>query len=190
MTGITDNRYIIRPKGRLTLKKFISGVIVGLFLFAGASAFADSASLMGQKVQGLFSVEKDGVKVADAVVINGSTYAPIRAVSEATGTDLSVEGKKIIISTKEVAKVNTTSSVKEKQKQSNIERLNKVVEKMNAEIAQYEGFLAAENLKLANESSAEAKQNIKDSINMLEINIQRSQETLKSAQAQLAELQQ
>lgn len=79
------------------MKKFISGIIVGALLFTGASAFADSVSLIGQKVQGLFTVEKAGTKIADAVIINGTAYAPVRAVSEATGTTLTVEGKKIIM---------------------------------------------------------------------------------------------
>ncbi|KGE20062.1 hypothetical protein [Paenibacillus wynnii] len=80
------------------MKKFISGVIVGLFLFAGASVFADSSSLIGQKVQGLFSVEKSGTKIADAVIINGSAYAPVRAVAQAAGVELTVEGKTIKMS--------------------------------------------------------------------------------------------
>lgn len=79
------------------MKKFLSGMIAGLFLFAGATVFADSSSLIGQKVQGLFVIEKSGVKVSDAVVINGTAYAPVRAVSEATGVTLQVEGKKIIM---------------------------------------------------------------------------------------------
>ncbi|GGF72782.1 hypothetical protein GCM10010912_17500 [Paenibacillus albidus] len=79
------------------MKKFVSGLIVGAMLFAGASAFADSASLIGQKVQGLFTVEKNGAKVADAVIISGTAYAPVRAVSDATGAKLTIEGKKIIM---------------------------------------------------------------------------------------------
>jgi uncharacterized protein YukE len=79
------------------MKKFVSGLIVGVLLFAGASAFADSSSLIGQKVQGLFSVEKNGAKVADAVIIDGSAYAPVRSVAEAAGVTLQVEGKKIIM---------------------------------------------------------------------------------------------
>ncbi|WP_438498011.1 hypothetical protein [Paenibacillus sp. IHBB 3054] len=79
------------------MKKFVSGIIVGLLLFSGASVFADSVSLVGQKVQGLFSVEKSGKKIADAVIINGSTYAPVRAIAEATGAKLDVKGKTIIV---------------------------------------------------------------------------------------------
>lgn len=80
------------------MKKFVSGIIVGAFLFAGVSAFADSSSLIGQKVQGLFVVEKGGNKIADAVIINGSAYAPVRAVSQAAGVGLTVEGKTIKMS--------------------------------------------------------------------------------------------
>jgi uncharacterized protein involved in exopolysaccharide biosynthesis len=94
---MTIIRLEIITKGVFAVKKFISGVIVGALLFGGASAFAASSSLIGQKVQGLFSIEKAGVKVADAVIINGSAYAPVRAVATATGAGLTVEGKKIIM---------------------------------------------------------------------------------------------
>lgn len=67
-----DNRGNISQKGVLTLNKFISGFITGALLFGGVSAFAASSGLIGQKVQGLFTIEKAGVKVADAVVIKGS----------------------------------------------------------------------------------------------------------------------
>lgn len=78
------------------MKKFISGFIAGALLFGGVSAFAASG-LIGQKVQGLYTIEKSGAKVADAVIINGSAYAPVRAVAAATGAGLTVEGKKIIM---------------------------------------------------------------------------------------------
>ncbi|OME21597.1 MULTISPECIES: hypothetical protein [Paenibacillus] len=93
------------------MKKFISGIIVGVLLFTGASAFADSVGLIGQKVQGIFTVEKGGKKVADAIIINGTAYAPVRAVSEATGAILTVEGKKIIMGDVVVGGVLPSSDV-------------------------------------------------------------------------------
>lgn len=80
------------------MKRFISGIIVGALLFGGASVFADSVGLIGQKVQGLFVIEKGGKKIADAVIIKGSAYAPVKAVADAAGANLTVEGKKIIMS--------------------------------------------------------------------------------------------
>ncbi|MBY0011505.1 hypothetical protein [Paenibacillus typhae] len=79
------------------MKKFVSGIIVGALLFSGVSAFADSVELIGKKVAGTYTIIKDGKKIADAAIINGSAYAPVRAVSEATGATLTVEGKTIIM---------------------------------------------------------------------------------------------
>lgn len=85
------------------MKKFVSGIIVGALLFSGVSAFADSVGIIGKKVAGTYTVIKDGKKIADAAIINGSAYAPVRAVSEATGTSLTVEGKTIIMESKNSA---------------------------------------------------------------------------------------
>lgn len=79
------------------MKKVISGVLAVTLLLGSTTVMAASSGLLGQKVQGLFSVEQNGTKIADAVVINGSTYVPVRAIAEATGTSIKVEGKKIII---------------------------------------------------------------------------------------------
>lgn len=80
------------------MKKLLTCVLAGTLLLTGVTAFAASNSLVGQKVQGLFTIEQDGAKISDAVIINGTAYAPVRAVSEAAGVDLKVEGKKIIMS--------------------------------------------------------------------------------------------
>ncbi|WP_059043921.1 hypothetical protein [Paenibacillus rubinfantis] len=82
------------------MKKFISGLIVGLLLFAGTTVFADSAkSLLGKKVQGTFEVAFNGNQIGDAAVIDGSTYLPVRSISDAAGINIAVEGKKIILTT-------------------------------------------------------------------------------------------
>ncbi|KAF9142796.1 hypothetical protein BGX30_002164 [Mortierella sp. GBA39] len=59
-----------------------------LKLYTGAAG----NGLLGAKVQGLFSVEVNGKKINDAVVINGSTYIPVRSLSESIGAGLSVSG--------------------------------------------------------------------------------------------------
>lgn len=82
-----------------TLKRKIIGIVTAALIIGSSVGYAASTSpLIGAKVQGLFSVKTEaGVKVADAVVINGTAYAPVRAISDATGASLSVEGKSIII---------------------------------------------------------------------------------------------
>jgi hypothetical protein len=78
------------------LKKIV-GFVVATFLFGSSIGYAANTSLLGAKVTGLFSVQQNGTKIADAVIINGSAYVPVRALSEATGTGLTVEGKTIIM---------------------------------------------------------------------------------------------
>lgn len=78
------------------MKKFVSGILVGLMLFVGTSVFAESISkLIGAKVQGIYELEKNGKALGEAVIINGKAYAPVRTVSEAAGVGLTIEGKKI-----------------------------------------------------------------------------------------------
>lgn len=79
------------------MKKFVAGFLVGALLLVGTSTFADSVSLIGRKVEGTFTVKKDGIKVMDAVIINGKSYAPVRSIAEASGLSVQVEGKTIIM---------------------------------------------------------------------------------------------
>lgn len=82
------------------MKKKIVGIVSAALLFGSTIGYAASSSLIGAKVQGVYTIQKaDGTKIADAVIINGSAYAPVRAVSEVTGTSLSIEGKTIIMGT-------------------------------------------------------------------------------------------
>lgn len=97
------------------MKKFVSGIIVGVLMFAGTVVFADSVGLIGKKVTGIFTIEQDGKKVADAVIIDGSAYAPVRAVAEASGTKLLVEGKKIIMGDETAKNKVETEELKIKQ---------------------------------------------------------------------------
>lgn len=173
----------------MTLKKFIAGVIVGGFLFAGASAFADSSSLIGQKVQGLFSVEKAGTKVADAVVINGTAYAPVRAISDATGAGLAVEGKRIIIQDKEVQAVVDNISVSDQTKDTRISDLTNSIERTKNDITKVQTDLTIEKEKLEVAQTDGRKESISFSIQMLESKLEILNNLLTQTEAKLAELQ-
>jgi hypothetical protein len=131
------------PRRVSLVKKFISGVIVGALLFGAVPTFAASG-LLGQKVQGLFSVEKDGTKIADAVVINGSAYAPVRAVAEASGVNLKVEGKKIIMSSESHGNISEENSVKISTLKAKISTLESNIEiTSKGELASSEANLVA-----------------------------------------------
>jgi len=181
-------------RGVFTLKKFISGVIVGALLFAGTSVFADSVSLIGQKVQGLFTIEKSGAKIADAVIINGSAYAPVRAVADATGSELKVEGKKIIMSDSSVKTVDI-----------NGEEVNVGIriKYLQDQIKTYQGSISSdktlieENQKnkdsVASEGSKEIFQftidNLQKRINETQVKIDAANKEIADLQAQVTALQ-
>lgn len=104
------------------MKKFIAGVAVGALIFGAVPVFADSIkSLVGTKVTGVYTVEQDGKKIADGAVLNGSAYVPVRAIANATGTSLTVEGKKITLGSKTIqddsnSKVNQMVTLESKKK--------------------------------------------------------------------------
>ena len=69
------------------MKKFIAGVVVGACLFGAVPVFADSIkSLIGAKVEGVYSIEHNGQKIAEGLIINGSAYVPVRTMANVTNT--------------------------------------------------------------------------------------------------------
>lgn len=89
---------------------FILGIVVTI---SSGTVSAQIQSLIGKKVTSEMNVIVNGNKLQDkGAVIEGRTNAPVRALSEALGADLSVSGDTIIInySTGE-SNVNDTQTV-------------------------------------------------------------------------------
>ncbi|MDH6430285.1 MULTISPECIES: hypothetical protein [unclassified Paenibacillus] len=160
------------------MKKFVSGVIVGVLLFAGASVFADSASLIGKKVQGLYTIEKSGKKVADAIIIDGSAYAPVRAVAEVTGAGLSVEGKKIIMSTED-------SQISSDNKEVEVSRLNIKIDLINKQIQTYQDSIVDIQGKIAKEQENKDSVTMEGSKEIFQLIIDDYKKQITSAQAKI-----
>lgn len=71
------------------MKKIIAGFVAGALFMLGASSFADGISMIGKKIQGEEIVTANGEQLPDkAVVVNGKSYAPVRAIAEAAGMDV------------------------------------------------------------------------------------------------------
>ncbi|MHA0855899.1 hypothetical protein [Paenibacillus sp. CMAA1364] len=80
------------------LATLVIGIFIGALLFGSIPALANSVkSLVGSKVTGVFTIEKNGKKIAESAIINGSAYVPVRVMAEATGTPITVEGKVITL---------------------------------------------------------------------------------------------
>lgn len=93
------------------MRKKIVGIVAAALLLGGSIGFAASSSLIGAKVSGMYTIKQDGKKIADAIVVNNSAYVPVRTMSEATGAGLTVEGKTIILESKETEKAALKASI-------------------------------------------------------------------------------
>lgn len=91
------------------MKKIAAGFIAGAILMVGAQALGASASLVGKTIQAEYTVNVYGKKLAvPAIVIDGKSYAPVRAIGELAGYKVTVQGK--IISLEEKAGAEAVAS--------------------------------------------------------------------------------
>lgn len=74
------------------MKKLVYSSIATLLIIGAMAAGVSAAtsSLIGKKVQNVVTVTVNGKTVKDAVVIDGTTYAPVRSFSEAAGYSISI----------------------------------------------------------------------------------------------------
>lgn len=72
------------------MKKFMLGLLVGISVTAAGSAYADEIeSVIGKAIQGQFPVKIEGKKLnTQAVVVEGTSYLPVRAIGEALNMDV------------------------------------------------------------------------------------------------------
>jgi hypothetical protein len=73
------------------MRKYLIGAFVGILLTLASSVYAsDITSLIGKTVQGVFPVKVNGDTLAKtAIVIDGTSYLPVRAIGDAIGYDVS-----------------------------------------------------------------------------------------------------
>jgi hypothetical protein len=101
------------------MKKMMVGLIIGIGLTLGASAYADEiASLIGKKVDGSFPlIINDKRADKDVLVIDGTSYMPVRSAATLFGYDVSFNADLMVILTKKIeaaANQPTTDTVVKK----------------------------------------------------------------------------
>ena len=75
------------------------GIVIGIVFSTSAGAFADQVkSLVGKKVTGEYTIVVDGKKLSDkGAIIDSKANVPARALSEALGANVKVEGRTPIL---------------------------------------------------------------------------------------------
>ncbi len=82
-----------KVKGGDKIEKFIAGFLIGVILATGLTVFAEVISFVAEKAT--FDVYVAGEKFESEkppVVIEGSTYLPLKATGEALGVDVTWNG--------------------------------------------------------------------------------------------------
>jgi hypothetical protein len=84
------------------MRKYLIGFIAGILLASVAPAYGAVSSLIGKSVQGEYTVKVDGAILSKkSVSIDGTTYAPLRAIGEATGYDVDFVNNEVVFTKKE-----------------------------------------------------------------------------------------
>lgn len=93
------------------MKRFLMGVIMGVMLSMALPAMADS--IIGKPVEGTFPVYLLGEKLSkDALVVNSTSYLPVRILSEAVGYDVRFENNQVLLERKRGSDGNKTFDYK------------------------------------------------------------------------------
>lgn len=89
------------------MKKFMTGLIAGMLIMVSMTTFAEEIeSYIGKVIEGQFPVIVDGQKVdKPGLVIEGTTYLPVRATAELFGYDIAFIDSQVILNKKVVATV-------------------------------------------------------------------------------------
>jgi hypothetical protein len=107
--------------GVIIMKKFAMGIVIGAVLAFSASTYADEiAQLVGKQVDNEYPVVLNGLELNNkAPSIDGTSYAPVREISEKLGLNVKFENDTVILSKPEVNNMAVTGSEPSKKEQIN-----------------------------------------------------------------------
>lgn len=85
-------------------RNYIIGILIGVSISYTFTAYGEDISKIGHKVQGEYKVVINGTALNQkAVGVDGSTYAPLRAIGEATGYDVTFKDSTVYFTEKKGA---------------------------------------------------------------------------------------
>jgi hypothetical protein len=185
------------------MKKYFVGFLVGAILTMSTSVFAEEIkSLIGQKVQGTAVVSLNGKDVGSAVIINGTSYAPVRVIGEASGLNVGYDSGVVKLSDTEpvqtIAPTETPSASATPIPTATPTRSTKsTAEDIKLEIEQYKKTIkvtneAIDTMKTSISSgnySGEKLQYLNDHLAIAEKRVSDAQNQIKILEARLTEVQ-
>lgn len=73
------------------MRKYIIGFIAGILVATAGVAAADTVSMIGKKIQSEAVVTLDGEEIGTALIVNGTSYPPLRVIAESVGVGVGWE---------------------------------------------------------------------------------------------------
>lgn len=139
------------------MKKFIAGAIFGAALMVGVTAYADVQGMVGKVVDGVFPVKIEGQTLEnEAIVIEGTSYLPVRELAEKAGYEVSFDMEEGIGLKKEVPPVKESNSKEVVQDEKAIEEQIPALDFYRVKINALESLLDAHQQAGGDEDEAES----------------------------------
>ncbi len=80
------------------MKRFVAGLVAGIILASVVPVLAESTAILGRPVQGTFPLFINGVRAPkDVIVIDGTSYLPVRVSGELFGYDVDFVNREVIL---------------------------------------------------------------------------------------------
>ena len=137
----------------MLMRKFLLGLLLGIMIAVAAPAYGAVSSFVGKSVQGEYLVKVDGSPlVKKSIAIDGTTYAPLRAIGEAVGYDVDFVDKTVVFTKKSdsskgsetVDKVTYDNPYDISTDQMTLEQLNILIQWAKGDISTYSGCAVEE----------------------------------------------
>ncbi|MEK8128350.1 hypothetical protein WMW72_10590 [Paenibacillus filicis] len=95
------------------MRKYIIGFVIGIGVSSAFGASAAVEGIIGKAIEGTAAVKIEGKKLdKESIIVDGSSYAPVRAIGEALGLDVGFKNGEVILDKKkEATKVNETEDI-------------------------------------------------------------------------------
>jgi hypothetical protein len=159
------------------MKKFVMGMVVGAVLTLSVSVYADDvAKLIGKQVDNEYPVVLNGAPLSNkAPSIEGTSYAPVREISEKLGLNVDFKDDTVILTKKQ----EVTAKVPEPQTEVSNAEKNKAID---AQI--YEVRLMLKSFQ----RDSDTKQHIIDT-DRTGSNLEKFKQDIENNKAKMAELE-
>lgn len=121
----------------MIMRKFVVGFVVGLFLASAFPAYGAVSSLVGKKITKEVKVTMLGGELEKkAILIDGTTYVPLRVVTEKLGLQAAFVNGEVVIRNKSVEQQDIELNIGRKKKEIDDHR-KKIVD-LDEQIVFYE----------------------------------------------------